>query len=381
MNKITIIGWYGTETIGDRAILAGVIKVLYSAYQDIEIRLGSIIPFFTERTLEEDEAFFRSCSGHEDLNIKLFNSAKPKELDDSIKWCDSLCIGGGPLEDIPSMFMLEYAIKKARKLKKKTMAIGCGAGPLYKRIYQKSMVNIVNNTDVAIFRDERSLKEYLRLGGCKNDCIGTIDPAAFALQHYKQKRQSTKESKDIIVISVREFTSEYKMNRNINVDSINRKIYENIQLLKEKHGTDILLVPMHYFGIGDDDRYFMNNFCFKYKTEGINVQNKILDMESTMQLFSEARFCVGMRFHSVVFQTILNGKNMVWDYTDLNSGKIGAFISQVKGTEYYKNSYLNLQVDSDKELSFPNEPFKVDDEIINDYENQYVSLIKSKLIQ
>lgn len=119
MNKITIIGWYGTETIGDRAILAGVIKVLYSAYQDIEIRLGSIIPFFTERTLEEDEAFFRSCSGHEDLNIKLFNSAKPKELDDSIKWCDSLCIGGGPLEDIPSMFMLEYAIKKARKLKKR----------------------------------------------------------------------------------------------------------------------------------------------------------------------------------------------------------------------------------------------------------------------
>ena len=68
-------------------------------------------------------------------------------------------------------------------------------------------------------------------------------------------------------------------------------------------------------------------------------------------------------------------------FENLKSGKIGAFISQVKGTEYYKNSYLNLQVDSDKDLSFPNEPFKVDDEIINDYENQYVSLIKSKLIQ
>ena len=314
MLKITIIGWYGTETIGDRAILAGIIRILYSAYNDIEIKLGSILPFFSERTMMEDENFIKSCCGQRSLHLSLFDSSKPKELDDAILWCDCLTIGGGPLEDIPSMFMLEYAIKKAKKNRKRTLAVGCGIGPLYKRIYQQSMVHIINHTDVAVFRDMRSLTEYVKLGGKKKDCIASIDPAVFALLHYKQQHPKVQSKSDSVIVSVREFTSEYKMHKNINVGEINKKIYRYIRQLRDQTGKKILLVPMHYFGIGDDDRYFMNRFCFEPGTDGIAVQNYVLNMEETMKLFSEAGTCVGMRFHSVVFQTILNdGIIQIWN--------------------------------------------------------------------
>ena len=43
--KITIIGWYGTETIGDRAILAGLISIFNQAYDEFEVKLGSLNPF------------------------------------------------------------------------------------------------------------------------------------------------------------------------------------------------------------------------------------------------------------------------------------------------------------------------------------------------
>lgn len=376
MLKITIIGWYGTETLGDRAILAGVLKVLYTSYCDLEVKLGTILPFFTERTLQEDEFFLRSCCGREKLEISMFDSSSPKQLDAALHWCDCLVIGGGPLEDIPSMFMLEYAMKKAKKLRKRTLALGCGVGPLYKRIYQKSMLQIINHADVTVFRDERSRNEYLRLGGKNKDTIATIDPAAFALQHYKQLYSVPQEKRDVTVVCIREFTPEYKMNKRIDVDEVNKKIYTYIQSLREQVDTSILLVPMHYFGIGDDDRYFMNRFYFTHQTENIGVQNRVLTLEETMRLFMDAKYCIGMRFHSVVFQTILNGRNMIWDYTDLNSGKIGAFISQVNGKNFYQKSYLNLQTDTNKPISFPETSFVVPEKVIMTYEQQYVSSLK-----
>lgn len=375
MAKVVIIGWYGTETIGDRAILAGVLRVLVSAFQEVEIKLGSILPFFTERTLAEDEEFLNSCCGREKLSLNLFDSSKSKELDAAIRWSDCVAVGGGPLEDIPSMFMLEYALKKAKKLQKKTLLVGCGVGPLYKRVYQKSMAQIVTHSDVAIFRDEISRLEYMRLCGKKENCISAIDPAAFALEHYKKTCCNRIEKRNQLVICIREFTAEYKMNNRICTDDINNWIIEYIERIQWTTGMDVLLVPMHYFGIGDDDRYFMNNFRFRNKVSRIEVQNRALTMVETMKLFTETELCIGMRFHSVVFQTILNGKNLIWDYTDPKTGKIGAFIAQVNGIEFYKDSYLNLQVDSRKVLMIPPIPFSVNSELISKYGRKYVTTI------
>jgi polysaccharide pyruvyl transferase WcaK-like protein len=54
--NITIIGWYGTETVGDRGILAGILDIINISEVD-NIFLGSLYPFFTERTLSEDYYF------------------------------------------------------------------------------------------------------------------------------------------------------------------------------------------------------------------------------------------------------------------------------------------------------------------------------------
>ena len=47
-----------------------------------------------------------------------------------------------------------------------------------------------------------------------------------------------------------------------------------------------------------------------------------------------------MRFHSVVFQTILNGKNFVLDYTEPRKGKIIGFVDEVN---FPMQRYVNIQ--------------------------------------
>lgn len=379
MVKVTIVGWYGTETIGDRGILAGILKVVCRSVQAVEIRLGSILPFFTERTLLEDEKFLCSCSGQERLALSLFDSSKPRELKEAIRWADWVAVGGGPLEDIPSMFMLEYALKKARACGKKTLLLGCGIGPLYKRIYQRSMVQIVNHADVAIFRDAVSIEEYRRLGGKKKDCIAAIDPAVFALMQYKKTKVDRPQKRNLLVISIREFPAEYKINKTISVKEINERVLNYLRQIQEISGKDVLLVPMHYFGIGDDDRYFMNDFRFRSGLACLEVQNRALSMEETMELFSEADTCVGMRFHAVVFQTLLNGNNLIWDYTDPATGKIGAFISQIKGGTFYSDRYIRLQTDTEPEIRIPTTRFSVDTNLISGYEQRYVTALSGLL--
>lgn len=46
MKKICILGWYGTETIGDRAILDGIFILLDKVFCEYELYLGSLNPFF-----------------------------------------------------------------------------------------------------------------------------------------------------------------------------------------------------------------------------------------------------------------------------------------------------------------------------------------------
>ena len=52
--KATVIGWYGTETIGDRAILSGILRLLSEVASDITIELGALYPILSERTLRDD---------------------------------------------------------------------------------------------------------------------------------------------------------------------------------------------------------------------------------------------------------------------------------------------------------------------------------------
>ena len=165
MVKIAIIGWYGTETIGDRAILAGIFSILNRAYGVYEVKLGSIYPFFTERTLLEDSEFYRKCANNGIGELNLFDSQNPEAMDDVIEWCDILVMGGGPLMGMWSLYMIEYAFSKAKRLRKRTLILGCGVGPMITKRYERSVVHIIEKADVTIFRDEISTGEYRRIGG------------------------------------------------------------------------------------------------------------------------------------------------------------------------------------------------------------------------
>jgi len=346
--KITIIGWYGTETIGDRDILAGLISFLNKSYENFEIKLGSLYPFFSERTINEDYSFYKEII-KKDITIELFNSKNSEELNVTIQDSDLLIMGGGPLMDLDELFMVEYAFKRAKKHKVKTALLGCGVGPLFHKKYRKSVLNISLHSDIIILRDNKSkdnleeiYKEFNKSFNSK--LINTsYDPAVECTLEFNKLH--TIVNQDYIAINLREFPVEYnKSNDSKNINEELQKFIESISVnFKDK---EIRLIPMHYFHVGGDDRVFLNGIALKLQKDNIKVQNPNLTLKETIEIYSNAYFNIGMRFHSVILQTISSGKNYVLDYTEPKKGKIFGFLSDIDKNNFYNKRYISLQEDT-----------------------------------
>lgn len=377
MVKIALIGWYGTETIGDRAILAGLFHLFSEVYDGFETMLGSIYPFFTERTMLEDRAFLQLCSGKRELSVSLFNSLKIRELNAAIEKCDILAVGGGPFFDSYCMFMLEYAFKLAKKKGKKTMVLGCGVGPLNKKLFQRTMISVVNHSDVCVFRDERSQIQYNQVSGQKKDTFVSIDPAVFAVDIFKRCYSDIPVEKDQLIVNVRKFPSIYKHQSFYSEDEIDLRVQKLVATIQHETDLKLYLVPMHYFEIGLDDRSLMNQWKQAGLIDISRVQNEPLNTAQTMRVFAGSTLCVGMRFHAVLMQTMLCGKNIILDYTDLEKGKIGGFLNQIRAMDHYSGTYINLQQNWMEAIDYDPEPFRIPDGIVEEYRLIYIKALSA----
>ena len=234
--KVTIIGWYGTETIGDRAILAGIFSFFSKISPIVDFYLGSLYPFFTERTIKEDCHFWEKITG-KNVNITLFNSKRRRELVSYIKLSNLVVMGGGPLMDVDELYLIEYAFKKSKHLGKKTALLGCGIGPLFKFEYKMRLIEIIKNSDLIILRDSQSKVNLLSIFNEFNEYIDvdkiffSFDPAVeccIKFNHFYEKKQN-----EYIAVNLRSFPKEYS-SAYLNFDDINRKLEKFIFDLSKK---------------------------------------------------------------------------------------------------------------------------------------------------
>lgn len=371
MINIVILGWYGTETLGDRAILAGLFRVFSKCFDAFQVSLGSIYPFLSERTLYEDDNFYKEISDGKLCGIDIFAYLNIIELRRNINSSDFVIFGGGPIMDIEYLYAIEYGFKYAKRKHIKTGILGCGLGPLTKKNIIHSMYNILSLSDVIILRDNVSLK-YIDKRFDMTGIVISIDPAIFAAGYYSSLSDNY-ESCGYIAINFRDMGE---------VDGNNKKITsfleDIISFELNRNNLEVRLIPNHTFVVGGDDRYYMNIIANKINDERVVVNNKPLSLKETLRTYRFAEYCYGMRFHSIIFQTVLNGRNVVMDYTDSERGKIVGLLKVldiyddfVRQNRYYRLSDHQLLVKT-PDLSIP---INISNEIIEKHMQIYIDII------
>lgn len=329
-----MIGWYGTETIGDRAIFAGLIDVLSTALGDnLKINIGSLFPPLTRRTLFEDRDFYSDIS-KTNIEFDIFYSLSKTELEKNIKRSEFLFVGGGPLMDTPLMYMLYYGIRYAKSKGVKTALLGCGWGPLNNEEYASLTAHMINHSDLSIFRDSKS--KSIAQEKTSQLLISVVDPAVFAALHFMEYYAPKEKSDNYTCANFRELY--VTPNGEHNTFSMDYCIQTLMDLLDNTEGQ-LLLVPMHTYHIGGDDRAILNKLFQVLNNDRLVVINKPISLLETMKIYNGASLCVGMRFHSILLQTLLNGRNYVLDYTDPVKGKIVNLLKQFGVEDLYNERY------------------------------------------
>ncbi|WP_449550278.1 polysaccharide pyruvyl transferase family protein [Lelliottia amnigena] len=327
--RVLICGWYGTETLGDKAIIAGVMNSMRETLgSDVVFYVASLFPYVTEMTRRQ-MAEFKNCHI---LTIEQSIAAAK----------DMTCVvfGGGPLMAIDAIGPMQVIFEKAKHAGVKTGVTGCGVGPLGDKRYNDSIKTILDLSDFRIYRDEKSKNTALALGVKAEDDYVAEDPAFTWLKSYynESKNETVDDSSQItcssktLLLGLRDFPwKEYAKHLSEEECLSIKSNYEKSvvaaleSLVQRKPDLIIKPLPMCTNHFGSDDRWFYRKL-FRYTSiPQENLDFSLCGREMApvdySQEFIKADGLLAMRFHSLVFGLSLGTPSLALDYT-LGKGKV-----------------------------------------------------------
>lgn len=375
MRRIGIFGSYGGASIGDEAILKGLLRTLEETYgNNIEVVIFTLNEKVTRSALKGNYQFnveYREIKGSNDnfvnqknsitekqqLNIKMYLYKKLSELSPTLAiyieqllrkvlrkpllrkklsdGIDTLIFGGGNiLMDLYYRWplIMNLLIKEFSKQNTKILFLGVGAGPIQTRYGKKVIKNIVKDYYVST-RDEES-SELLNKMGKGKSVVG--NDLAFGLY-----RKIDHLSKCGIGVSVIPFHAKYywpkaeqkkyrnyKLNIARILDRLIEDTGENIEFFATNHPSDIaaandIVKEMHNLG-------------------RVSVNNNKMNVDELLYFISKKNFIIGTRLHSLILSTCVQTNFYAVNYQP----KVNYFLNGIALGE----KYVDIQTICQKEL-------------------------------
>lgn len=315
---VLVTGWYGTETVGDKAILGGIINHYLKEYENVRFQVTSLYPFVTVRTMKElkveadvipvyDRLFYEACAN-----------------------ADEIVMGGGPLMGMSTLNVPLKAFQVGKRFKRKNVVFGCGIGPIDEDRHEQIVKEILLLADEIKLRDQTSVEWGTRLTG-RND-IQRINDPAYEYVEETGKTIAVKENKKYLACFIREWPKDYSGGaadgefEDMSV-VFEEKLANTIKKICKEKDVIPAFYSMHNFVVGNDDRDFYRAFIRKYfKDEPHHLELRPSTVDSIIEAMKSAQYCLSMRFHSVVFAYVLKTNFFAIDYT--NGGKITSFLNE-----------------------------------------------------
>jgi len=352
MNNVLIVGWYGTETLGDKAILGGIVQTLRELNPAVIVDVCSLEPYITEFTSQQMP----------ELKINRVLSVDNSFTQIKNKRYDCIILGGGPLmTSIKEIFLIWELFKEGEKNKTKAIIFGCGIGPLNEKQRRKVIREILNISDLILLRDSNSKVLAEKVLKIKKEIRVILDPAFFYL---KKVRKIIKAKKDtdkgkVINLALRDWPIDEYSSDISNIESQNIKknfeteIINFMKYLRREHVNKVIPFCMHKLAVGGDDRIFYRRIL-KTLPEVLNNMNNIhtSPQEDIVDL-QESDFLLAMRYHSLVFALTLKIPFLVVDYT--KGGKIKGLLNDLFAEGEIENLLIRIEnFTSDKAIDLFN---------------------------
>lgn len=313
--NLMLVGWYGTETAGDIAILGGILMELLEVNPELTFTLISLFPEYTRVTLADLPIHLTS-------RLLLIGRSEPG-LAQAVERADAIVMAGGPLMDIDETHLIASSFLRFRAAGKAAVVYACGVGPLREERYRAVVEAIFRRASAVTLRDQASA-DLARSWGIDKPIVVREDPAVRYVRETGLKASCRRNP--IIRCFLRELTWHYR--QETTPEEAEEKLAALIRrLLDANPSHNVELWSMHYFHVGHDDRLFARRLATRVADKRLSMIQEPTSPNDILRAMADADLCVCMRFHSVVFAHTIGAPFVAIDYTD--GGKIRSYLQHV----------------------------------------------------
>jgi polysaccharide pyruvyl transferase WcaK-like protein len=324
---VLIMGWYGRETTGDKAILASLLHNI--AGHSVRILKSTYDVDYSRQTLNEIEAPTVRCLPND---IASFVRA--------LDWVDVVVIGGGPLKESGQMLEWSMRLTIAKSLGKKIMVYGCGIGPLHSAPVRQHVAQILRLADRITLRDAIAVTNATELGIPADRITLAADPAmGFTTPSVKSAGRNGEPLK--IGVSLRRLSKHYAptgkaIEATRQESAFHDAAKHTLRRILQMNEAQAVLVPMA-LRRKDDDRVVLKQMQTELGHDPrISLIDRYASPAALLEHFKEFDFFVAMRFHSAVFAMLSQVPLVAIDY-DSQGGKTTGLMEAMGLSEFVLN--------------------------------------------
>jgi polysaccharide pyruvyl transferase WcaK-like protein len=324
---VLIMGWYGRETTGDKAILASLLHNI--AGHPIRILKSTYDVDYSRQTLNEIEVPTVHCLPNDIASFR-------KALDG----VDVVVIGGGPLKESGEMREWSMRVAIAKSLGKKIMVYGCGIGPLHSSRARQHVAQILRLADRITLRDAIAVKNAIELGIPADRITLAADPAMGLL--IPSVRFAGRNVEPLTIgVSLRRLSKHYAPTGKTIEATTQESVFHDaakcmVRRVLQMHGTQVVLVPMA-MRPEDDDRVVLR---LLHADLGYDPRISLIEDSASpaalLEHFKGFDFFVAMRFHSAGFAMLSQVPLVAIDY-DSQGGKTTGLMQAMGLSDFVLN--------------------------------------------
>ena len=278
--RVVMSGYYGFGNAGDDAILDSIQQAIRSASDDVSVTVLSNDPELTRGQYGLDAIpRFRV--------LRVFSA---------LRRGDALLSGGGSLlQDTTSTRSLLYylsVIRCAQWLRKPVMLYANGIGPVRRPANRRRVKRVVERSALVTLRDHASARELTDMGVTRPvqvtaDPVFHLEPAGAERSARLCAASGLPEGRPFAAVSVRDWH---------NVGDFYVQLAGLCDHLRREHGLEILFLLMQRSQDGEATAQVRANMA---------QPSYVLDVPCTprelMGVLGQARLCLAMRLHTLIF--------------------------------------------------------------------------------
>jgi polysaccharide pyruvyl transferase WcaK-like protein len=307
---VTIVGWWGSETVGDIAILGQLLRELAAVSSDAPAQVVSFDAAETRRSLAMLKA-----SDVPVLPLGLGSAW-------SLVSARALVFGGGPLMESPSLPLWALRATVARLAGARVVLYGNGIGPLRTMNTRHAVATLLRRSTQVALRDSTSVT-WARERAPDVDIVQTFDPA---YDYVRSELELFVERRPVLALALRTPPATYlgSGDAQMATETFLVAVAAALDEIMDRQPIELHGIVMHTGHADSDDHALYQMLRSRLRhPDRLHVPPGVHGVDDAIAAMQRARAVLTVRFHAMIFALATETPFVAIDYARPD-GKVSA---------------------------------------------------------